>query len=54
MDAKQEVLIGKLAIDGGSPVRSKMLVFGEPVLDEAEFDEVLDTPVAIKMFFELS
>lgn len=33
----------QLAIDGGSPVRDSLLVFGAPTLDEAEFDEVLDT-----------
>jgi dTDP-4-amino-4,6-dideoxygalactose transaminase len=33
----------KLAIDGGSPVRSTMLVFGAPTLDDSEFSEVLDT-----------
>ena len=27
-----------LAIDGGQPVRSKMLPFGAPALDEAEFE----------------
>lgn len=40
---RENISIGRMAIDGGSPVRSKMLVFGGPVLDEAEFDEVLDT-----------
>lgn len=33
----------KLAIDGGPPVRDKILVFGAPTLDEAEYNEVLDT-----------
>ncbi len=32
-----------LAIDGGSPVRSSMLVFGAPVLDDDEISEVVDT-----------
>ncbi|MEZ5317448.1 MAG: DegT/DnrJ/EryC1/StrS family aminotransferase [Vicinamibacterales bacterium] len=38
-----EVLRGSLAIDGGAPVRDRMLVFGAPVLDSAEAAEVLDT-----------
>lgn len=33
----------KLAIEGGTPVRSQFLVFGAPCLDQAEYDEVLDT-----------
>ena len=32
-----------LAIDGGTPVRSRMLPFGEPFFDEAEIAEVVDT-----------
>lgn len=32
-----------LAIDGGSPVRNKTLVFGAPVLSDDECNEVLDT-----------
>lgn len=36
-------MVSKLAIDGGFPVRDKMLVFGAPALDEAEYNEVLDT-----------
>ena len=32
-----------LAISGGHPVREEMLVFGAPVLDAAEANEVLDT-----------
>jgi dTDP-4-amino-4,6-dideoxygalactose transaminase len=34
---------GKLAIEGGAPVRETMLVFGAPALDDAEYEEVLDT-----------
>lgn len=33
----------KLALEGGLPVRTEMLLFGAPALDEAEFSEVLDT-----------
>lgn len=33
----------KLAINGGTPVRESMLVFGAPTFDQAEFDEVQDT-----------
>ena len=33
----------KLAIEGGVPVREKILVFGAPALDEAEYEEVLNT-----------
>jgi dTDP-4-amino-4,6-dideoxygalactose transaminase len=33
----------KLAIDGGEPIRAKMLVFGAPALDQEEYDEVLNT-----------
>jgi hypothetical protein len=33
----------KLALEGSTPVRSGMLLFGAPALDEAEFNAVLDT-----------
>jgi dTDP-4-amino-4,6-dideoxygalactose transaminase len=33
----------KLAIEGGRPIREKILVFGAPTLDEAEYEEVLHT-----------
>jgi dTDP-4-amino-4,6-dideoxygalactose transaminase len=36
-------MTSKLAIDGGPPIRDKILVFGAPALDEAEYNEVLDT-----------
>jgi len=37
------IQIQKLAIEGGTPVRDKMLPFGAPWFDEAEYAEVLDT-----------
>jgi dTDP-4-amino-4,6-dideoxygalactose transaminase len=33
----------KLAIDGGVPIRTNMLVFGAPALDQEEYEEVLST-----------
>jgi dTDP-4-amino-4,6-dideoxygalactose transaminase len=41
--AKRRSLPSKLAIDGGSPVRESMLLFGAPALGESEYNEVLDT-----------
>ena len=38
-----QIMGSQLAIDGGAPVRENLLVFGAPTLDEAEYDEVLDT-----------
>ena len=36
-------MTSQLAIDGGQPVRDRFLVFGVPCLDQAEYDEVMDT-----------
>src|SRR3990170_6320865 len=33
----------KLAIDGGEPVRKEFLVFGSPLIEEAEIEEVVAT-----------
>lgn len=37
------VLISKLAINGGTPVRNKFLVFGSPKIGKEEIKEVVDT-----------
>lgn len=36
-------MIQRLAIDGGTPVRSDLLVFGQPVIGEDEIAEVVDS-----------
>jgi dTDP-4-amino-4,6-dideoxygalactose transaminase len=36
-------MASRLAIDGGSPVRNKQLLFGAPALDEDEINEMIDT-----------
>lgn len=40
---KQRFLPSKLAINGGSPTRESLLLFGAPLLGKSEYDEVLDT-----------
>lgn len=35
--------MGRLAIDGGHPVREQFLVFGQPVLGQEEIDEIVET-----------
>jgi dTDP-4-amino-4,6-dideoxygalactose transaminase len=36
-------MVSNLAIDGGTPVRDKQLLFGAPALDEDEINEMVDT-----------
>ncbi len=36
-------MAAKLAIDGGNPVRSTFLVFGSPLIEEAEIEEMVHT-----------